>query len=106
MMFHGLTAFVHGAIAALVALLPAATLMWIATRSMQGGPRALRALVITVATFGAMLLVSAGWSAGFERPMYHNETVMGGVTGGAILAVLLFLLLLLILPRRAPGAAP
>lgn len=106
MMFYGLDAFVHGAVAALLILVPATLLVLRATAPMRGGPRATRAAVMAVAAYGTMLLGAGGYGYAFERPEYRDETMLGGAVGGAILTALLFVVLVFALPRRAPDAAP
>lgn len=105
-MFYGIDALVHGAVVALAMLLPAAILFWLATEPMRGGSRALRALVIGLACWGAMMLAAGAYGTGWERRGYADEALMGGVIGGGVLAGLLFLLLLVVLPRAAKEPRP
>jgi hypothetical protein len=99
MMFYGIEAMVHGAVAALAALLPAVLLFWWLTAPLAAGHRALRPFVTACAAYGAMAAVGGVWALGFERRGYADEAMNGALIIGAAAALLAFLLLLL-LPRK------
>ena len=97
---YGLDALAHGAVAALVALLPAVLLFWRLTPPLAAGPRALRPFVACAAAFGAMMAAAGVYALGYERRGYADEAMGGAlIAGGA--AILISFLILLLLPRKA-----
>jgi hypothetical protein len=99
-MLYGLDAMAHGALAALVALLPAVVLFWRATARLAPGARALRPFVACCAAFGVAAAAGGLWALGFERSGYADEAMAGALILGGAAAVVAFLILLL-LPRKA-----
>jgi len=102
MMYSGLDALVHGATVALAAALPGLLVAWLATSPMRSGSRVVRALVIAVATFGAMMAAAGAASLGLEQRHFAADAMGGALLVGGAATVILFLLLLLVLPRRQP----
>lgn len=99
-MYYGLDALAHGAVAALVALLPAVVLFWRIAAPLAAGPRALRPFVACAAAFGAMMVVAGVYALNFERSGFADEAMGGAlVVGGA--AVVIAFLILLLFPRKA-----
>ncbi|MBP0463745.1 hypothetical protein J5Y09_07470 [Roseomonas sp. PWR1] len=99
-MYYGLDALAHGAVAALVALLPALLLFWRITAPLAAGPRALRPFVTGCAAFGVVMAVAGTYALGFERSGFADEAMGGAlIAGGA--AILVAFLILLLLPRKA-----
>lgn len=97
---YGLDALAHGAVAALVALLPAVLLFWRLTAPLAAGPRALRPFVTCCAAFGVMTAAAGTYALGYERSGFADEAMGGAlVAGGA--AILIAFLILLLLPRKA-----
>lgn len=99
-MYYGLDALAHGAIAALIALLPAVAFFWRITRPLAAGPRPLRPFVACCAAFGVTIAVAGTWAVTIERVGYADEAVSGALVVGGAAAVIAFLILLL-LPRKA-----
>jgi hypothetical protein len=104
-MYYGLGVLVEGAVVAVVATLPCAYVFWRATAPMRGGSRALRGLVIALASYGVMLLAAGIYGLTMVRPGYADNAVAGASIAGGMVATLLFLVLLLVLPRRAGDGA-
>jgi hypothetical protein len=100
MMYSGLDALARGATVALAAALPGLLLAWLATVPMRDGSRALRALVIAVATLGVMMAAAGAVALGMEQRDFADDLLGGALMAGGAAAAVLFLLLLLILPRR------
>jgi len=98
-MFYGIDALAHGAIAALVALLPAVVLFWRVTGPL-GWSRALQPFVTCCAAFGVAMMAAGVWALGFERNGYADEAMAGALILGGAGAVIAFLILLLF-PRKA-----
>jgi hypothetical protein len=96
-MYYGLDALAHGAVAALVVLLPAVALFWLLTRGLDG-PRALRPFVTVCAAYGVAAGGAGLWAGNFERPNFVDEAMTGALIIGAVAGVVAFLILLL-LPR-------
>ncbi|WP_198375273.1 hypothetical protein [Neoroseomonas rubea] len=99
-MYYGLDALAHGAVAALVALLPAVLLFWRMTAPLAAGPRALRPFVACSAAFGAMAAFAGAYALGYERSGYADEAMGGALVAGGG-AILVAFLILLLLPRKA-----
>lgn len=97
-MYYSLDALAHGAIAALVVLLPALPVFWWLTRGLAGA-RPVRPFVATCAAYGIAVGGAGVWAMNFERPSYVDEAMGGALIGGAIVALIGFLILLA-LPRR------
>lgn len=100
MMLYGLDAMAHGALAALVALLPAVVLFWRMTGPLASGGRALRPFVACCAAFGLAAAAGGTWALGFERPGYADEAMAGALILGGVAALVAFVILILF-PRKA-----
>ncbi len=98
-MYYGLDAMLHGAIAAVILLLPALWFFWRLTRGLAGA-RATRPFVVACAAYGIAVGGAGLWAANFERPSFVDEAMGGALIGGVIVALIGFLILL-ILPRRS-----
>jgi hypothetical protein len=98
-MYYGLDAMLHGAVAALVALLPAVALFWRLTRGLAG-PRPQRPFVTVSAAYGIAVGAASLWAANFERSAFVDEAMGGAMIFGALAAFVVFLILLLF-PRKA-----
>jgi len=98
-MYYGLDALAHGAVAALVVLLPALVLFWRLTRGLPG-PRPQRPFVAACGAYGIAVGGAALWAAGFERHAFIDEAIAGGMIVGALAAFVAFLILMLF-PRKA-----
>lgn len=99
MIAHTLDAQLGGAMMALMAALPGATLFWFATRPMRDGSRGLRAFLIAGASYAAMIATAGIVAFLTERPADVGDALMGAVVGGGIVALFLLMTLLRILPH-------
>lgn len=105
MIFDGVDALLHGALAALAMLVPA-TLLFRAATARLAAARAMRAALIAASSFGAMVLAAGAYGLVFKRGEYLVAATMGGAVGGGALAVLTFLVLLVVLQDPAPDGLP
>ena len=99
-MYYGLEAMLHGAIAAVILLLPGLWFFWRLTRGLAGA-RATRPFVAACAAYGIAVGGAGLWAANFERPSFVDEAMGGALIGGVVIGVVAFLILLLFSPRRA-----
>ncbi len=99
-MLYGLDALAHGAIVAMIAVLPATLLFWRLTPGLSAGARALRPFVACSAAFGLVAVAGALFALNFERGHYEDEAMAGALLVGGALQLLAFAVLLL-LPRRS-----
>jgi hypothetical protein len=98
-MYYGLDALLHGAVAVLVALMPAIALFWWLTPTLRGA-RPVRPFVAACAAYGVAVGAAGLWAGNVERASFVDEAMTGAMIGGAILALAAFLILLLV-PRKA-----
>ena len=95
---YGLDAMWHGALVALLAVLPATALFWLPLRGLAAGPRWLRPVVAGWASLGLTAMPGLLYATVFERDAFEGEA-MGGILLAGFVLQLLVCLVLLILPR-------
>jgi len=91
---HGFDAMGHGALVALLAVLPSTLLFWSLTRGLAAGPRVLRPVITGSASLGLIALLGACYALAAEREGHEGSALAGCLLAGFVLQLLLCFLLL------------